>query len=59
MPSPSALSRAIADVIRGELDDVDRYIKREEYARARRELDDAVTKLRKIADQVRRLQPRE
>ena len=36
----------LQDVIRGELDDVERAIKRGDATRALRELDDAVTKLR-------------
>lgn len=45
----------LQDVIRGELDDVERAIKRGDATRALRELDDAVTKLRAIARKLEKM----
>jgi hypothetical protein len=46
----------LEDVIRGELDDVERALKRGDAAKALRELDDAVRKLKDIANKVSRLE---
>jgi len=46
----------IENVIRGELDDVERAIKRDDKAKALRELDDAVRKLQDIANKVNHLE---
>jgi hypothetical protein len=43
-------------VIRGELDDCERALRRGDPGRARRELDDAVTKLKRIALKVGHLE---
>jgi len=45
----------LQDVIRGELDDVERAIKRGDATRALRELDDAVTELRAIARKLEKM----
>lgn len=53
-------ARRIADevkrLIRNELDDCDRAIRGGDTVRARRELDDAITKLKRLADQIYRLE---
>jgi hypothetical protein len=50
-----SLAEEIRRVVRNELDDADRAIKNGDPAKARRELDDAVSKLKRIADGVARL----
>ena len=42
-------------IIRGELDDCERAIKRDDKRVALREIDDAMTKLKRLAETVRRL----
>ena len=58
MSNPSTLANEIESIIRRELDDCERLIKREEYRRALMELDYAMRKLRNVAHQVRQLNPR-
>ncbi len=52
------LAEEINRVIRDELDDADRAIRNENPQRARREIDDAVSKLKRIADRLARLDRR-
>ncbi|MBZ9796818.1 hypothetical protein [Mesorhizobium sp. ES1-4] len=49
------LASRILRVVSQELDDCDRALKKEDIRKARRELDDAMTKLKAIASAVRRL----
>ncbi len=52
------LAEEIRRIIRGELDDADRAIRNENPHRARREIDDAVSKLKRIADRVAQIDHR-
>ena len=45
----SEISHEIKRIIRGELDDCERALNAEDINRAKRELDDAVTKLKRLA----------
>jgi hypothetical protein len=49
---PKQVAYEIRRVIRGEFDDCERAIRAGEYDRAINELDDAVTKLKRLADQL-------
>jgi hypothetical protein len=53
--SASSLATEIEDVIRRELDDVERAIRADRKSTALSELDDAVSKLKRIAARVRHL----
>jgi hypothetical protein len=44
------IKEAVRRVIRGELDDCERAIKNKEYPKALSELDDAITKLKRICN---------
>ena len=48
--TPAEYADQIRRVIRNELDDAERAIKNDNPGKARRELDDAVTKLKRIAN---------
>lgn len=48
----SEIANEIRRVIRNELDDCERALKTGDTAKALRELDDAVTKLRRLANQL-------
>jgi hypothetical protein len=50
--SATALAEEIKRVIRNELDDCERAIKNKDDSRALNELDDAIRKLKRIADQL-------
>jgi hypothetical protein len=52
---PQAIANDIERIIRNELDDCERALKREDPHRALRELDDAVTKLRRLIPHIRHL----
>jgi hypothetical protein len=45
----SEIAAELRRIIRGELDDCERALKADDATRALRELDDAVTKLRRLA----------
>jgi len=49
---PKQVAHEIRRVIRVELDDCERAIRAGEYDRAINELDDAITKLKRLADQL-------
>jgi hypothetical protein len=49
----AGIAEGIKRVIRNELDDCERAIRGKDDDRALRELDDAVTKLKRLADQLR------
>jgi hypothetical protein len=49
------LANEIRRVIKNELDDADRHLRNGDPDRARRELDDGMTKLKRLADAVARL----
>ncbi|ESW95642.1 hypothetical protein X769_28230 [Mesorhizobium sp. LSJC268A00] len=55
MSSASSVASEIERVVRNELDDCERAIKSDNKTRALSEVDDAMRKLKRLADEVRRL----
>lgn len=49
MSVATEVASLIDRIVRNELDDVDRYIRNGDLDRARRDLDDAVTKLKRLS----------